>query len=67
MEKIMHNVYIVPKVETKEDLRKKIEIEYSHLVYFNYMNKEDAYREAISYVEHKYADVVQILKEQGKY
>lgn len=59
--------YKLPPVETKADLLKKIEIERENLVYFNYMQKDEAYRQAKQYVEQKYADVVSLLRSKGQY
>lgn len=63
----MTYVYVAPKVETKDDIIKKIEIEAQNLMYFEYMKKDEAFREAKKYVEQKYDDIVQKLKSEGKY
>jgi hypothetical protein len=63
----MTTVYKVPPVENKADIIKQIEIERENLVYFNYMSKEEAYRQAKTYVENKYSDVVENLKGKGLY
>ena len=63
----MNNTYVVLPVQTKADLVKKIEIERENLVYFEYMQKEEAYRQARKYVEEKYADIVQDLRAKGLY
>lgn len=54
-------------VETKADIDKKIEIEAQNLMYFEYKNKDEAFKEARLYIEEKYKDVVENLKQQGKY
>ncbi len=54
-------------VENKADINKKIEIEAQNLMYFEYKNKEEAFKEARIYVENKYKDIVDELKKQGKY
>jgi len=59
--------YTVPSVDTKADIIKKIQIEFEHLVYFEYKSKDEAYREATLYVERKYADVIEILRQKGQY
>ena len=59
--------YIVPPVETKNDIIKKIQIEFENLVYFEYMAKDEAYRKATEYVESKYFDVIEKLKARGQY
>lgn len=59
--------YKLPPVETKLDLIKKIEIERENLVYFNYMKKEEAYRQAKQHVEQKYAHLVDELRKKGQY
>lgn len=63
----MNYVYVAPKVETKDDLNKKIEIEAQNLMYFEHMKKDEAFKEAKNYIESKYKDVVQKLKTEGKY
>ncbi len=63
----MTNIYVPPPVETKADIQKKIEIEAQNLMYFEYMPKEQAFKEATQYVENKYKDVVLKLKQVGEY
>lgn len=59
--------YVPRHVEHKADLDKQIEIEMANLMYFEYKNKEEAYKEAKEYIETKYKDVVEALKSKGKY
>lgn len=63
----MTYTYIPKPVETIADIEKKIEIEAQNLMYFEYKNKEEAFREARIYIENKYKDVVSKLKSQGIY
>ncbi len=63
----MTNLYVPPPVETKADIQKKIEIEAQNLMYFEYMEKEQAFKAAKQYVENKYKDVVLNLKKIGEY
>ncbi len=59
--------YVPKPVETFADIEKKIEIEAQNLMYFEYKNKDEAFKEAKIYIEEKYKDVVSRLKEQGLY
>lgn len=59
--------YVPKKVETKADIDKQIEIEAANLMYFQYMKKEEAFKEATTYIEEKYKDVVLDLKNKGLY
>lgn len=59
--------YVPKPVETFADIEKKIEIEAQNLMYFEYKNKYEAFKEAKIYIEEKYKDVVCRLKEQGIY
>lgn len=59
--------YVPKPVETFADIEKKIEIEAQNLMYFEYKNKDEAFKEAQIYIEEKYKDVVSRLKEQGLY
>ncbi len=59
--------YVPSPVATKEDIDKKIEIESANLMYFEYKNKNEAFKEARLYIENKYQDVVLKLKSQGLY
>jgi hypothetical protein len=63
----MIDTYVPPPVETKDDIQKKIEIEAQNLMYFEYMDKDQAFKEARKYVENKYKDVVLKLKQAGEY
>ena len=47
----MNTIYKAPPVETKADIVKQIEIERENLVYFNYMSKEEAYKQAKTTIE----------------
>ena len=59
--------YFAPVVSTKADVEKKVEIEAINLMYFNYMGKEEAFKEARLYVESKYKDVVEKLRHSKQY
>jgi len=59
--------YIHRAIKTKLDIEKQIEIEMANLMYFEYKNKDEAYKEAKVYIEKKYKDVIDKLKAQGKY
>lgn len=63
----MSYTYIPKPVETKADIDKKIEIEAQNLMYFEYMKKDEAFKEARTYIEEKYKDVVENLRKQGLY
>lgn len=59
--------YVPHPVETKDDINKQIEIEAANLMYFEYMKKDEAFKEAKKYIENKYQSVIEQLKAQGKY
>jgi len=59
--------YVAKKVETKADIDKQIEIEAANLMYFQYMKKEEAFKEATIYIEEKHKDIVLSLKNKGLY
>ena len=58
---------MTPIVKTKEDIDKKIQMEFEHLVYFEFKNKKDATKEAKEIIESQYKAVINKLIEEGKY
>ncbi|NCQ51630.1 hypothetical protein GW796_06995 [archaeon] len=58
---------MTPIVKTKEDIDKKIQMEFEHLVYFEFKNKKDAMKEAKEIIESQYKAVINKLIEEGKY
>ncbi len=59
--------YVPSTITCKEDIDKKIEIEAANLMYFEYKKKEEAFKEAKVYIEQKYKDIIEDLKQKGKY
>ncbi len=59
--------YVPKPIETKEDINKQIEIEAANLMYFKYMRKEEAFKEARKYIEQKYTTIVEDLKSKNQY
>lgn len=59
--------YVPRVVETVADLEKKIEIEAANLMYFDRLTKEEAFASAKKYIDEKYKDVVEKLRNEGKY
>jgi hypothetical protein len=59
--------YVPSPITSKADIDKKIEIEAANLMYLEFKNKEEAFKEAKIYIENKYKDLITELKSQGKY
>jgi hypothetical protein len=59
--------YVPCPVTTKADIDKQIEIEAANLMYLDFKRKDEAFKEATSYIENKYKTLVDELKSQGKY